>query len=80
MRDRKYIISLEPGLKILEIFGESARRLTLNPITRKTVTSKQKLWDEIVQTRKRGCSICDRQFSMDLYSMAVPPINEGQEQ
>ena len=54
-------------------------RMTLNPITRKTVTSKPKLWDEIVQTRKRGYSICDRQLSMDLYSMAVPLINEQQE-
>jgi hypothetical protein len=32
MRDRKYIISLERGLKILEIFGESARRLTLTEV------------------------------------------------
>lgn len=54
-------------------------RMTLNPITRKTVTSKLKLWDEIMQTRKRGYSICDRQLSMDLYSMAVPLINERQE-
>jgi IclR family pca regulon transcriptional regulator len=54
-------------------------RMTLNPITRKTVTSKPKLWDEIMQTRKRGYSICDRQLSMDLYSMAVPLINERQE-
>jgi IclR family pca regulon transcriptional regulator len=54
-------------------------RMTLNPITRKTVTSKQKLWDEIMQTRKRGYSICDRQLSMDLYSMAVPLINDQQD-
>jgi IclR family pca regulon transcriptional regulator len=54
-------------------------RMTLNPITRKTVTSKQKFWDEIMQTRKRGYSICDRQLSMDLYSMAVPLINDRQE-
>jgi IclR family pca regulon transcriptional regulator len=54
-------------------------RMTLSPITRKTVTSKLKLWDEIMQTRKRGYSICDRQLSMDLYSMAVPLINERQE-
>ena len=32
MRDRKYIISLERGLKILEIFGESARKLTLTEV------------------------------------------------
>ena len=54
-------------------------RMTLKPITRKTITSKQKLWDEIVQTRKRGYSICDRELSMDLYSMAVPLINDQQE-
>jgi len=54
-------------------------RMTLNPITRKTITSKHKLWDEIMQTRKRGYSICDRQLSMDLYSMAVPLINDRQD-
>lgn len=53
--------------------------MTLKPITRKTITSKHKLRNEIRQTRKRGYSICDCELSMDLYSMAAPLINDQQE-
>lgn len=51
-------------------------RMTLKPITTKTITSKQKLWYEIIKTKKRGYSICDRELSLDLYSMAVPLLND----
>lgn len=56
-------------LKILEIND-------LNPITPKTITSKERLWEEIEKTRKRGYSICDRELSMDLYSMAFPLLDK----
>jgi len=50
--------------------------MNLKPITTKTITSKITLWNDIMGTRKRGYSICDRELSMDLYSMAVPLIND----
>jgi len=48
----------------------------LNPVTPKSITSKEKLLKDIEETRKRGYSICDRELSMDLYSMAVPLLNK----
>lgn len=48
----------------------------LLPVTPKTITSKPLLLKEIQQTRKRGYSICDRELSMDLYSMAAPLFND----
>lgn len=48
----------------------------LLPVTPKTITSNSLLLKEIKQTRERGYSICDRELSMDLYSMAVPLFND----
>jgi IclR family pca regulon transcriptional regulator len=50
--------------------------MELHQITSKTITSKKNLRKEIMKTRKRGYSICDRELSMDLYSIAVPLIND----
>lgn len=49
--------------------------MQLSQITPKTITSKERLWEEILKTRKRGYSICDQELSMDLYSIAVPLID-----
>lgn len=49
--------------------------MEFHQITPKTITSKEILWEEIMKARKRGYSICDRELSMDLYSIAVPLIN-----
>jgi IclR family pca regulon transcriptional regulator len=51
-------------------------RLDLEPITRKTITSKKDLWRELMEIRKRGYAISDRELSMDLYSVAVPVVDE----
>jgi IclR family pca regulon transcriptional regulator len=59
--------------------GELKKRIAemeLHQITSKTITSKKNLWKEIMKTRKRGYSICDRELSMDLYSIGVPLIND----
>ena len=48
----------------------------LTRLTPRTITSKKSLWGEIIKTRKRGYSICDRELSMDLYSLAVPLLSE----
>ncbi len=54
---------------------DSIERLDLEPITRKTITSKKDLWLELMATRKRGYAVSDRELSMDLYSVAVPVID-----
>ncbi len=59
--------------------GELKKRIAemeLHQITSRTLTSKKNLWKEIMKTRERGYSICDRELSMDLYSIAVPLIND----
>ena len=43
--------------------------------TPRTITSKKKLIEEIEKTRKRGYSICDRELSMDLFSIGVNLID-----
>jgi IclR family pca regulon transcriptional regulator len=48
----------------------------LKPVTPKTITLKKVLLKEIEKTQERGYSICDRELSMDLYSMAVPLLNK----
>ncbi|MBW2065298.1 MAG: IclR family transcriptional regulator [Deltaproteobacteria bacterium] len=45
-------------------------------ISPKTITSREILWEDIMETRKRGYSICGQELSMDLYSLAVPLLNE----
>ena len=51
-------------------------QLEFYPITLKTITSKQKLKDDIIKTRKRGYSICDQELSLDMYSLGVPLLDE----
>ena len=58
--------------------NEFLNSVTLKPITSETIISKNKLLDEISETRKRGYSVSDRELSMDLYSMAVPILDADQ--
>ena len=60
-----------------EELGTRINRMELHQVTPRTITSKEELRKEIMKTRKRGYSICDRELSMDLYSLAVPLINSG---
>jgi IclR family pca regulon transcriptional regulator len=52
------------------------KEMSFDPITPRTITSKETLFEEIKNTRKRGYSICDRELSMDLYSLAIPVIQD----
>jgi IclR family pca regulon transcriptional regulator len=51
-------------------------KVDLKPITPRTITSKNLLWKEIMKTRKKGYGICDKELSMDLYSLAAPLLIE----
>lgn len=46
-------------------------RMPLERATARTITAKADLWDDLMATRERGYSICDRELSMDLVSMGV---------
>lgn len=64
------------GLNDMEL-KERIDSMSLEPITNKTIISKTILLKDIMKTRKRGYSVCDQELSMDLYSMAVPLIDQN---
>jgi IclR family pca regulon transcriptional regulator len=63
------------GLSKKEL-NERIQRMKLYPMTPKTITSKRRLREEILETRKRGYGICDQELSLDMYSIAVPLLDD----
>ncbi|MDI7259371.1 MAG: IclR family transcriptional regulator C-terminal domain-containing protein [Thermodesulfobacteriota bacterium] len=62
-----------------EEFNKRLGKIEFYPITPKTILSKKKLRQEIIETRKRGYGICDQELSLDMYSIAVPLLdNRGE--
>ena len=62
-----------------EEFNKRLGKIEFYPITPKTISSKKKLRQEIIETRKRGYGICDQELSLDMYSIAVPLLdNRGE--
>jgi IclR family pca regulon transcriptional regulator len=54
-------------------------KIEFTPLTPKTILSKEKLREEIIETRKKGYAISDQELSLDLYSIAVPLFdNQGE--
>ncbi len=51
--------------------------MDLTRITPRTITDRDLLFKDIVRTRKRGYSICDRELSMDLFSIGAPLLDSG---
>ena len=43
-------------------------------VTKHTITDQKLLWGELIETRKRGYSICDRELSLALYSVTPREI------
>ena len=77
-----YATSLGKVLLAALSSGELNKRLgkiEFYPITPKTILSKKKLRQEIIATRKRGYGICDQELSLDMYSLAVPLLNNQRE-
>lgn len=58
-----------------EELNERMKKIKFYPITPKTIASKKKLREEIMETRKRGYSICDQELSLDMYSIAAPLLD-----
>lgn len=52
--------------------------MNMEALTRYTLTDTDALWADLMQTRKRGYSVCDREMSLALFSMAVPVLNPEQ--
>jgi IclR family pca regulon transcriptional regulator len=62
-----------------EEFNKRIDKIEFYPITPKTISSKKKLREEIMETRERGYSICDQELSLDMYSVAAPLLDsQGQ--
>jgi len=59
-----------------EELNQCMEKIEFNPITPKTISSKKRLREEIIETKKRGYSICDQELSMDMYSIAVPLLDK----
>jgi len=59
-----------------EEFNKRINKIEFNPITPKTISSKKKLREEIIETRERGYSICDQELSLDMYSIGVPLLDK----
>ncbi|MCB2189943.1 MAG: IclR family transcriptional regulator [Deltaproteobacteria bacterium] len=49
--------------------------VTLTKVTPKTITDKKGLIQEFTRIRKRGYSISNQEFSLDLYSIGIPLLD-----
>jgi IclR family pca regulon transcriptional regulator len=62
-----------------EELNERIDRIDFYPITPKTISSKKRLRQEILETRERAYGIGDQELSLDMYSIAVPLLdNQGE--
>ena len=59
-----------------EEFDKRIDKIEFHPITPKTILSKKRLKEEIIETRERGYGICDQELSLDMYSIAAPVIDK----
>lgn len=54
-------------------------KIEFTPLTPKTILSREKLREEVIETRKKGYAICDQELSWDMYSIAVPLFDNKSE-
>lgn len=59
-----------------EELNKRLEKIDLAPITPKTISSKKKLREEIMETKRRGYSISDQELSLDMYSIGVPLLDK----
>jgi IclR family pca regulon transcriptional regulator len=50
--------------------------MELYRVTAYTIVDEDKLWEDLMLTRKRGYSVARREWIVDLYSIGVPIINQ----
>ena len=51
-------------------------KIELLRVTKHTITDPAALWEDLMQTRRRGYSVCDRELTLALYSLAAPVLNQ----
>jgi len=56
---------------------ETIDRISLQKKTAKTITDKQKLWDEIQKTKARGYSLCIEEYIPGLIAIGTPLIGKN---
>ena len=49
--------------------------MDLAPITGHTNTDPAKLWEDLMETRRRGHAVCDRELNLGLYSLGAPVLD-----
>lgn len=54
---------------------ERMKDMNLERMTSHTIVEREKLKEDILHTRAKGIAICDREFSLALYSIGVPLLN-----
>jgi IclR family transcriptional regulator, pca regulon regulatory protein len=62
-----------------EELNECISKIEYTPLTPKTILSKEKLREEVLETRKKGYAISDQELSWDMYSIAVPLFDNKSE-
>lgn len=50
-------------------------KMELVRVTKHTITNRDELWADLMKTRKRGYSVCDRELTLALYSLAAPVLD-----
>lgn len=61
-----------------QVLKKTLQRMPMEALTRYTITDPETFWSAILSTRNNGYSICDREMSLALYSLAVPVIDQEQ--
>lgn len=67
----KVLLSSLPEDKLEDFLGS----IVLTKVTPKTITAPKALIQEFARIRKRGYSISNQEFSLDLYSIGIPLID-----
>lgn len=61
-----------------KVLRKMINSMPMEQLTRFTITDPKTLWEELMETRKRGYSVCDQELSLALFSLAVPVLNQEQ--
>ncbi len=66
----KVLLAGLPDARLKEVI----RGIQFERITSHTILDPDQLWEDLMVTRRRGYSVCDRELYLDLYSLGVPLV------
>ena len=58
------------------LLDHTLQGMNMESLTRYTITDPASLREDLMEIRRRGYSICDREMSLALFSLAVPVLNQ----